>query len=75
MVESGFVEEEVVLRDSGCELESVEAASVSVSLPEEDSSSSQDSATGADLGLARVLAGDLVESVRWERVSATSTVL
>lgn len=50
----------------------LEKISVSVSLPE---SSSQESATGLDLGFAWILEGDFLESVRWERVSATSVEL
>ena len=48
-------------------------SSVSVSDPLR--SSSQDSATGADLGLLAGFWGDFVESLSWERVVATSACL
>jgi hypothetical protein len=49
-------------------------SSVSVSLPER-ASSSQESATGADLGFAAGFWEFLEESFRWESVSATSNIL
>lgn len=50
-----------------------ESASVSVSEPER--SSSQESATGADLGFAIGLCGDLAESLRVDSVLITSVSL
>jgi hypothetical protein len=50
--------------------EGAEPASVSVSEPL--SSSSQDSATGADFGFTACFWGVVVESLRWVSVSATS---
>lgn len=67
---SALVEDDVGIR----EREEGSVVSVSVSLPE-DASSSQLSATGADLVLDLVVCGGLGESLSFERVFATSAHL
>lgn len=69
MVASGESESRSFLaREEGAS----EGSSVSVSEPLAETSSSQDSATGADFGLLAGFWGDFAESLSWERVVATS---